>query len=58
MTSNSVPFTDKDVAKDEAARKEMSEKTKGRMVVPVVDIDGEVSIGYDENWIKGKLGLK
>lgn len=58
MTSNNIPFTDKDVTKDEAARKEMSEKTKGRMVVPVVEIDGEVNIGYDENWVKGKLGLK
>jgi glutaredoxin len=58
LTSNNVSFKDMDVAKDEAARKEMSVKTQGKLVVPVVDIDGEVSVGYDEAWIKSKLGLK
>ena len=43
---------------DEAARKEMSARTQGKLVVPVVDIDGEISVGYDEAWIKTKLGLK
>lgn len=58
MTSNKVPFKDLDVAKDETARKEMSAKTQGKMVVPVVDVDGEVSVGYDEAWLKSKLRLE
>ena len=58
MTANNVVFKDFDVAGDIEARKQMSEKTKGRIAVPVVEIDGEVSIGYDEAWIKNKLGIK
>jgi len=29
----------------------------GKLVVPVVDIDGEISIGYDEKWLKEKLNV-
>ncbi|MBI2858512.1 MAG: NrdH-redoxin [Chloroflexi bacterium] len=57
MTSKNVAFTDLDVANDETARKDMSAKTQGKMVVPVVEIDGEVKIGYDEGWIMKKLDL-
>lgn len=46
-----------DVTKDQNARKEMVEKT-GRMSVPVVDIDGDIAVGYDEDWMREKLGLK
>lgn len=58
MTSNNVQFVDKDVAGDDAARKEMMAKTGGKLAVPVVDIDGEIKVGYDEAWIKTKLDLK
>lgn len=57
MTANKVTFKEFDVAKDLEARKSMSEKTQGRLSVPVVEVDGEVSVGYDEAWIKSKLGL-
>ena len=29
----------------------------GKFVVPVIDIDGEVSVGYNEKWLKEKLNL-
>jgi hypothetical protein len=29
----------------------------GQLGVPVIDIDGELTVGYDEKWIKEKLGL-
>lgn len=58
MTENGVKFKEMDVAKDEAARKEMVTKTKGQLVVPVVDVDGEVKVGYDEGWMKKKLELE
>jgi len=45
------------VAADKAARDEMVSKTGGRLVVPVVEVDGEVVVGYDENWLKQKLGV-
>jgi glutaredoxin 3 len=45
-----------DVATDKARREEMVGKT-GQLAVPVVDIDGELSVGYDEEWLKKKLGI-
>jgi len=58
LTENGVKFKDMDVAKDETARKEMMTKTKGQLVVPVVEVDGEVKVGYDEGWLKKKLELE
>jgi hypothetical protein len=34
----------------------MVEKT-GRKSVPVVDIDGDIAVGYDEEWMREKLGI-
>ncbi len=44
------------MAVDKAARDEMVNKT-GRLAVPVIEVDSEVVVGYDENWLKQKLGL-
>ena len=51
-----MPFQELNVAVDKAARDEMVTKA-GRLAVPVVEIDGEVMVGYNENWMKQKLGL-
>jgi glutaredoxin 3 len=56
LDENKVVYKSLDVATDKAARDEMVTKT-GRLAVPVVDIDGEVSVGYDEKWLKQKLNL-
>jgi glutaredoxin len=45
-----------DVTRDTAALKEMIDKT-GSMAVPVIDIDGEVSVGFDKKWIMEKLNI-
>jgi len=52
--SNSVAFTEYNVATDLAKRKEMIEKT-GQMGVPVIDINGEIVIGFDEDKLKSAL---
>jgi glutaredoxin len=57
LTDNNISFSDLDVARDDKARQEMVTKSQGKMVVPVVDIDGEVRVGYDEGWMKAKLGI-
>jgi glutaredoxin len=44
------------VTKDQNALKEMVEKT-GRRSVPVVEIDGEIAVGFDEDWMRQKLEL-
>jgi len=55
--ANNVAFTDFNVAADLAKRKEMIEKT-GQMGVPVIDIGGQIVVGFDEPKIKNALGLK
>ena len=56
MKANNVKFTDVDVASDHTAAKEMIEKS-GQKGVPVIDIDGDVTVGFDETELKEKLGL-
>lgn len=49
-------FEDIDVSVNEKAADEMIEKT-GQMGVPVVDIDGEIIIGFDKPKISEILGI-
>jgi len=44
------------VAEDKTSRDEMIKKS-GRMVVPVIDIDGEIFVGFDQGALKKKLGI-
>jgi glutaredoxin 3 len=55
--ANNVGYTEHNVATDLAKRKEMIDKT-GQMGVPVIDIGGNIVIGFDEGQIKTSLGLK
>ena len=57
LKEQKVPFEDKDVAEDEAARGEMAEKS-GQMGVPVLDINGKIIIGFDQAAIEEAIGLK
>jgi glutaredoxin len=56
LDENKVPYKNLDVARDKVARDEMLSKT-GQFAVPVIDIGGEISVGYDEKWLKQKLSL-
>ncbi len=56
FTKNNIAFEDFNVAIDEFKRNEMIEKS-GQMGVPVIDIEGDVIIGFDEARIKQHLGL-
>ncbi|MEZ4211058.1 MAG: glutaredoxin domain-containing protein [Candidatus Paceibacterota bacterium] len=56
FTANNVAFTDYDVSKDEVKRGEVIERS-GQMGVPVIFIDGEMVIGFDEGKIKELLGM-
>ena len=51
---NNIKFTDVDVSSDEAAQKEMVEKS-GQMGVPVIEIDGKILVGFDQGKIKEAL---
>ncbi|MFA6227198.1 MAG: glutaredoxin domain-containing protein [Candidatus Paceibacterota bacterium] len=54
--AHEVKYTVFDVAKDLAKRKEMMEKS-GQMGVPVIDIDGDIIVGFNEEKIAGILGI-
>jgi glutaredoxin 3 len=56
LDQNKIVYKNLDVSRDKIARDEMVNKT-GKLVVPVVDVDGELSIGYDEKWLKEKLNI-
>lgn len=56
LADSGVSFENIDVSSDEHGLREML-KISGQMGVPVVDIDGEVIVGFDEPKIAQKLGL-
>ena len=56
MQENKVEFKDVDVSADEKAAQEMIDKS-GQMGVPVIDVDGQVIVGFDRAAMKKALGL-
>lgn len=56
LKENNILFLDWDVSVDKIAADEMVKKT-GQMGVPVIDIDGEIIIGFDKEKIKQLLNL-
>jgi glutaredoxin len=56
LERNGIKYQDFNVAEDRAARDEMIRKS-GQMGVPLIDIDGDLILGFDEARLKEKLGL-
>lgn len=56
FTANSIVYTEYNVASDLEKRKEMIEKS-GQMGVPVIIIDGELTVGFDKPKIAQLLGI-
>ena len=56
LTSHNVSFDDVDVAADMERAREMVEKS-GQYGVPVLDIDGEIVIGFDRARINALLEI-
>jgi glutaredoxin-like YruB-family protein len=56
LKESAVNFKDIDVSSDQDAAQEMI-KRSGQMGVPVVDIDGELIVGFDKEKIKRALGI-
>lgn len=54
---NKVEFIEHDVAADLKAREEMLEKS-GQMGVPVIDVGGEVIVGFDRDRLAELLDIK
>ncbi len=56
LTENNIPFENYDVSSDQQKAEEMIQKS-GQMGVPVLDIDGQIIVGFDKERIKQALGL-
>ena len=57
FTEHKVEFTDHNVASDLPRRQEMIQKS-GQMGVPVIYIDDELIVGFDEDRIKELLKIQ
>jgi glutaredoxin-like YruB-family protein len=56
LKENNIEFQNLDVSSDQLAADEMVKKS-GQMGVPVLDIEGEIIVGFDKERIKLALGL-
>ncbi|MCK9288002.1 MAG: glutaredoxin domain-containing protein [Sphaerochaetaceae bacterium] len=54
LKSNSVPFTEYNVATDATKAQEMVRKS-GQMGVPVLDVNGKIIVGFDREAIDAAL---
>ena len=57
FAEHQVQYEELDVARDVKAREEMIQKS-GQFGVPVVDINGELIIGFDQARFRQLLGIK
>jgi len=56
LKENNIEFVEYDVSSDQEALEEMV-RVSGQMGVPVLDIEGEIIVGFDKERIKEALGL-
>lgn len=54
---HNVKYTERDVAADEKTAQEAIDKS-GQMGVPVIDVDGQIIVGFDEPKLKKALKIK
>ncbi len=57
LKQHNVEYEEIDVGEDEEGRKEMIEKS-GQMGVPVLEINGQIVVGFDKVRILELLGLE
>lgn len=53
---NNISYEEKDVATDAKAREKMIEQSR-QMGVPVIDIDGNIVVGFDKKRLSELLGI-
>jgi glutaredoxin 3 len=56
LEESGVEYEEKDVSSSAEAADEAVKKS-GQMGVPVLDIEGEIIVGFDKDAIRGALGL-
>jgi len=56
LKENNIIFEDLDVSTNQQAVEEVIQKS-GQMGVPVLDIEGQIIVGFDRERIKQELGI-
>ena len=56
LEENGFSFQDINVASDKTAREEMIRKSN-QITVPVIEIGGDILVGFNEAQLKTKLGI-
>jgi glutaredoxin 3 len=56
LKDSGIAYEDIDVSVNQSAAEEMVQKS-GQMGVPVLDINGQIIVGFDKEKIKHALGL-
>lgn len=49
MSQKGYPFTDRDIEKDPSAKAEMVAKVGGNVGIPVIDVGGQIMVGFDRS---------
>ena len=57
LKEKGIKFEEIDVSKDEKARDEMIKKS-GRLEAPIIEIDGQIVVGFDKEKICQLLNIK
>jgi glutaredoxin 3 len=57
LDEHKIKYESVDVGADQKRAEEMIEKS-GQMGVPVIDVNGRIIIGFDEEKLKSALGVK
>jgi len=57
LKENKIEFEEIDVSKDDKAREEMIQKS-GQLIVPVMEIDSQIVIGFDRKKVVKLLNIK
>ncbi len=57
LSSKRIPYIDYDVSRDRNAAMEMIRKS-GQQGVPVIDINGNIVVGFDKERIDSLLGIR
>ena len=57
LKEKGIEFEEIDVSKDEKARDEMIKKS-GKLEAPIIEIDGQIVVGFDKEKIVKLLKLK
>lgn len=57
FNEHNITYSEKDVSSDQAAVDEMVQKS-GQMGVPVIDVDGSIIVGFDEQALRQVLHIQ